>query len=403
VTRLLRELAPALVAEGRFAAIEAVLARLPQEVFDAEPWLAYWRGACRQPFDVREAASAFERCAASFRSFHPTRSSRASLSLAWSRSCWEHRNMPISQWRSRVPRHCLPESMRASERARGTAAIYLLMYYLWCGKFALAQRTSALLAEIASQGSPPPIVRAFGKTAETWFAWLVGEDRACLARMNESLEMAASTGVHIWDFLTIVHGIASALNSGDVELAEQLLERLKEHLPRAAGLRPSRGSRIWDRCRRWASPSRLAFQTRFPHEVFKSGDRRQSSPKLSAAPERRERPHQDHEPGQIGSHETACGNARLAEQSLRVPDAGHNERATHGTRQPSWTDVCRLHERNENQSERHVLNEVPLSAHAAAHGLVAAVAAVDFELHAPCNHVSAQEQQQQAEQSGSNE
>ena len=47
--------------------------------------------------------------------------------------------------------------------------------------------------------------------AETWFAWLVGDGTACMKHMNAGLELAKATGVHIWEHLTIVHGVSGAL------------------------------------------------------------------------------------------------------------------------------------------------------------------------------------------------
>ena len=67
VTRLLGELAPLYAAEGRFAAIATLLARVPRPLVETEPWLSYWRGVCRQLADPSEAAAAFETAYTKFR------------------------------------------------------------------------------------------------------------------------------------------------------------------------------------------------------------------------------------------------------------------------------------------------------------------------------------------------
>ena len=51
--------------------------------------------------------------------------------------------------------------------------------------------------------------------------------------MNAGLELARTTGVHIWEHLTIVHGVSGCLNRGDIVLARQLLDTLERDLSRA--------------------------------------------------------------------------------------------------------------------------------------------------------------------------
>lgn len=61
------EHAPAFVAQARFAAPESWMRALPEEVVERTPWLRYWLGICRQPYDPLEARSHFERAYAVFR------------------------------------------------------------------------------------------------------------------------------------------------------------------------------------------------------------------------------------------------------------------------------------------------------------------------------------------------
>jgi LuxR family maltose regulon positive regulatory protein len=279
VTRLVTELAPALTAEGRFGAIESAIRGAPAEVLAAQPWLAYWRAVCRQPFDVMAARAEFE---AAYHAF-VARADPAGGYLAWvgavqstiyalsdlrAVDVWFERfaslrrdypQFPSSEIEDRVlatrfvalvlraPHH--PEFDGALEQARNllgrtdaspslraTTGFYLLTYYLWCGNYEMARLVREWLGAIGAKDRTPPIVRAFGKMAECWFAWLVGDDRECLARMQEGLELATATGVHLWDPLTILHGVAGAVNRGDLALGEQLLDRLKPHLGRVRGM-----------------------------------------------------------------------------------------------------------------------------------------------------------------------
>lgn len=59
--------APAFAAQARFATPESWLRALPEEVVERTPWLRYWLGVCRMPYDPLEARSHFARAYAAFR------------------------------------------------------------------------------------------------------------------------------------------------------------------------------------------------------------------------------------------------------------------------------------------------------------------------------------------------
>jgi LuxR family transcriptional regulator, maltose regulon positive regulatory protein len=279
VTRLVTELAPVFAAEGRFGAIESAIRGAPAEVLAAQPWLAYWRAVCRQPFDVMAARAEFE---AAYHAF-VARADAGGAYLAWvgavqstiyalsdlrAVDVWferfgtlrrEYPQFPSGEIEDRVlatrfvalvlraPHHpdfdgVLEQAQNllgrtdASPSLRAATGFYLLTYHLWCGHYEMARLVREWLGAIGAKDRTPPIVRAFGKMAECWFAWLVGDDRECLAKMQEGLELAAATGVHLWDPLTILHGVAGAVNRGDFTLGEQLLDRLKPQLARLRGM-----------------------------------------------------------------------------------------------------------------------------------------------------------------------
>lgn len=276
VTRLLCELAPLYAAEGRFAAIATLLARVPRPLVETEPWLSYWRGVCRQLADPNEAAAAFETAYAKFRERNDgagayrtwigaVHAAIYALSNMGSVDVWFERfvalrreypqfpsvdieqNLVATRFIAlvlRAPDHPdFREALANAERlfrepeappsVRASIGFFLLTYYLWLGKFAPARSIVDWLAATGSSDRTPPIVRAFGKMAETWFAWLVGDGAACLKHMNAGLELARTTGVHIWEHLTIVHGVSGCLNRGDSVLARQLLDTLERDLSRA--------------------------------------------------------------------------------------------------------------------------------------------------------------------------
>ena len=61
VARLIMATAPALMGQGRIATLEAALRAVPARILARWPWLDYWLGVCRLPFDTVESRERFDR------------------------------------------------------------------------------------------------------------------------------------------------------------------------------------------------------------------------------------------------------------------------------------------------------------------------------------------------------
>jgi hypothetical protein len=72
--------ASGLVAEGRSQTLEGWIGSLPDEIRSGSPWLLYWLGVCRQPYDPDESRLLFDRC---FTLCNQTGDTACTL-LAWS-------------------------------------------------------------------------------------------------------------------------------------------------------------------------------------------------------------------------------------------------------------------------------------------------------------------------------
>ncbi len=86
-------IARVLVSQGRSRALEAHLTSVPDEVIGGEPWMTYWLGVCRMPFDLREGRRCFEKAFELFKkrrdasgSFSPGLASRSPSSRNWGTS-----------------------------------------------------------------------------------------------------------------------------------------------------------------------------------------------------------------------------------------------------------------------------------------------------------------------------
>ncbi|MDZ4384289.1 MAG: hypothetical protein U0940_02270, partial [Nitrospirota bacterium] len=80
VVSLIMKHAQALLAQGRNRTLEEWLALLPEGMIEDNPWLSYWRGASRLPYDPLQSHPAFEKAFEGF----TAREDVAGIFLAWS-------------------------------------------------------------------------------------------------------------------------------------------------------------------------------------------------------------------------------------------------------------------------------------------------------------------------------
>ncbi len=101
---------------------------------------------------------------------------------------------------------------------------YLHSYNMWIGDYPRANYILTLLKN-TKKTSASPLAVITGKMAETW-VWLSGDCEGCLQAMEEGLALASETGVHIWDYLLMVQGVAASLSTGEITQAEHILEKM---------------------------------------------------------------------------------------------------------------------------------------------------------------------------------
>lgn len=80
LVRLITKHAPSMLEQGRNRPLEEWLVNLPKDVIEKNPWLLYWIGLCRLPFDPLLARSFFEKAFEQFK----TQENANGLFLAWS-------------------------------------------------------------------------------------------------------------------------------------------------------------------------------------------------------------------------------------------------------------------------------------------------------------------------------
>lgn len=266
-TTLILAHASTLLSEGRIGILSEWILSVPLSVREGSPWLIYWLGISRLPFNPGESRTILERSFASFRENGDT----AGAILSWSGkvdACVyegdrygvldgyidEYDSLaatgleyPSAQAQMRFtasifnalifrrPDH--PDfhlwKGRMEEIALNGApqdcSIFLAVYCMWTGRF---NEAKALIDLFPANGEASPLTRLSAITTSAMHNWLTASFAACFKDVEDGIAMAEATGVHVWDFHIISHGIAGALSTGDYVLADKLINRVSPHLGR---------------------------------------------------------------------------------------------------------------------------------------------------------------------------
>ncbi len=257
--------AEGLVAEARDRLLLQWLVSLPETLLAERPWLLYWSGVCRmvggdpagsRPFFVR-AHEAFTH-----------RDDLSGIFRAWAGVVGTYLHemgdlRPLDKWISvldgimgrqsssqdgvlagvvagmfgalavRQPRH--PQFSSWAARAEALighcpdssfamfAGFYLHTFAIWIGDYPRAE--SILSRMTGKEQAPAPLAVITARMAGTW-VWLTGDCDASCRTVDSGLALAAETGVHTWDYLLLVQGVAASLSDGDLERAGEFLKRM---------------------------------------------------------------------------------------------------------------------------------------------------------------------------------
>jgi len=273
--------APLMINQGRYPPLEEWLGYIPREIIENNPWLIYWMGACRLPFNPSLAQTYFERAFEQFK----TQINANGIFLAWSgivESIWfDLSNFKLfDKWISmleelmpdfeefsskeigarvassmfialvlRQPQH--PHIEVWSERklsslehltnisSRITTLFRQAFYRMFTGEYNKLIFAINSLRQLARSKDASPLALVTTKFAETIYYRIMGSHEGCLNAISDGLEISRNTGIHILDHMFLVHGIMSALSASDRETAKKLLEKMASSLHR---FKP------WDTC-----------------------------------------------------------------------------------------------------------------------------------------------------------
>ena len=264
----LRQARP-LISQGRGKTLEEWLVSIPKDFSEKYPWIPYWLGICKLPFDLMESRSCFQ-CA--FGAFEQLKDP-SGLYLSWCGIidtyvyAWSDFT-PLDQWivkiaeiRSEYPAYPSEEveahvSYRVfcslmyrqphhpdlpfwEERTRHTVlngtdiqlrmtiGSHLLFYYTWwTGEQAKAALLINVLRPAARSQAVAPLTYIVWRAIEAAYLWVIADNHACMDAVRDGLKAAEETGVHLWDFMLCAQGVYGTLSSGDIEGAGEFLNRM---------------------------------------------------------------------------------------------------------------------------------------------------------------------------------
>lgn len=273
LAELIVENAQGLLTEGRHDTLTTWLRAVPEDVRDANPWLLYFLGAARLPFDLSESRSRFEQAT---QRFAETGDYATGLVLAWSgiiqsiATDWGNSAL-LRDWIAFAERKIVPRLAQLTPELQGRAihgmflalqfnqpehpdmalwaerleAVvngctdpgdriqmggYLLLYYIsWRGDMNDAERLVRSLRPQRLE-SLTVVARLHWHCIHIRWLWQNNLNQQALNEIECALTLANASGVHIFDFLIQAGGVYASINAQDLDAAARYLAQAERPL-----------------------------------------------------------------------------------------------------------------------------------------------------------------------------
>ncbi len=270
LVRLIEQLAPDLIEQGRNRTLERWIRKLPDGTLEKKPWMLYWLGMNRQLFSPSEARDRFE---TAFHLFE-TANDKRGVYLAWSgmvvstlyewndftvldpwiewleKNLLEEATFPTPEIEARVTVNMMAALMfrkphhsrmdQWAERALSLtrkygdhhlqieAADWAITYYCWIGNFRRAEiikSEAGRLMEAARDYPPGRLHWKWLDIATRIFNEII--DDTTLEEVSTALRNAEERGLRTWEHMFLLDGVFIALMLGDFSRAGAFLNRLE--------------------------------------------------------------------------------------------------------------------------------------------------------------------------------
>ncbi|KAF0215246.1 MAG: transcriptional [Geobacteraceae bacterium] len=258
-----------LMAQGRSKTLLEWLESIPMEIVEHTPWLLLWLAVSQLPFAPAESRELSERAFSLFDSSDDA----AGLFLSWSAVVdtflfewndfsrldrwidWlderlrENPSFPSPEIAARVasgmagalvlsrPHHS--DIGTWAERAvsltrqspdmqlRMQALVNCFNYHLWKGDIARSGTVLREMGVVARFPDASPLAVITWKLTEALMCnWSEADSDTSRRLTAEALEIAGSSGVHVWDHFLFAQGVYAALTSGDTAAANEFLQMM---------------------------------------------------------------------------------------------------------------------------------------------------------------------------------
>ncbi len=274
--RLVLEHAAEMLHHGRAETLENWLDEFPKAVLRQDPWLQYWRAACRFLTSQRESRLLYEEAFALFLSKEPADREGLLLACAGAMDSIIHelddfslldrwiedagRLLASTQWQPgksgpteaearatvslfvslvlRQPHH--PDIKQWAERARKLSAelsetmsrmsaqLLIAINLNYTGQFSQARELVAEMRTMCESPDVPPLALTILKDIESMYYMLTADRDKCRKAVYEGIAIAESSGVDVWTTHLLSNGVGGALGAGDLDEAEELLAKMRE-------------------------------------------------------------------------------------------------------------------------------------------------------------------------------
>lgn len=270
LTVLVLDRAQSLLVQGRNRTLDHWLNMIPSEVFNKTPWLLYWRGICKMPFDLYDSKACLEKAYELFK--NEKNPSGLYLSWSWIIDTYVYHwsdNTGMEHWISEIESVLreYPDFPTPEIRARVTAGMFyalmhrrpdhpdlplwesrlreillksrdihfrtmvsshLVLYHAWwSGDQTKADFLARTLRPPMNLANVPPLIFIAWRAIEGAHQYMSGFNELCMESVKEGQAVAESADIHLWDFLLFGHGVFVTLSEGDLEAARTYLDRMK--------------------------------------------------------------------------------------------------------------------------------------------------------------------------------
>ena len=268
LVRLITKHAPHMLEQGRHRPLEDWLNSLPIEILENDPWLLYWMGECRLPFNPSHSKGFFEKAFEKFKSQKNT----AGMFLAWSElvfSIWmeskdfslldrwilvleglmdEVKGFPSEEVGLRVASNILliivtrqlwhPKLEAWAEMAlslagvcpnifdRMNALFRVAFYRIFFGELKKAMVAIDLLRQLSQTPNAPPLTLIMARIAEVLYYRYSGMHEECLQSVSKGMELSQKTGIHGFDYWFLIYALTSAVNVLDRKTVGEFIAKI---------------------------------------------------------------------------------------------------------------------------------------------------------------------------------